>query len=49
MPARQKIAHIIATQDGEEDEQAPGSLQETKYWCVVMREKTEYEDYKYLA
>ncbi|CAE7673764.1 unnamed protein product, partial [Symbiodinium necroappetens] len=35
--SRNKVQHIIATQLGEKDEQAPDSLEDTLYWVVVQR------------
>ncbi|CAE7323649.1 L96, partial [Symbiodinium microadriaticum] len=35
--AMNKVQHIIATQVGEKDEQAPDSLEDTLYWVVVQR------------
>ena len=46
---RAKIDHIVATQQGEPDEMAPGVLEETRFWCVVKRTKTENEVVKSLA
>ncbi|CAE7298093.1 unnamed protein product, partial [Symbiodinium sp. KB8] len=35
--SQNKVQHIIATQVGERDEQAPDSLEDTLYWVVVQR------------
>ena len=43
---RRKIQAIIATQKGEPDEMCPESLEETRYWCIVKRKKTETEAFK---
>ena len=46
---RAKVQHIIATQVGERDEQAPDSLEDTLYWVVLKRTQTESTDYKCLG
>ena len=43
------MQHIIATQVGERDEQAPDSLEDTLYWVVLKRTQTESPDYKCLG
>ena len=43
------MQHIIATQLGEKDEQAPDSLEDTLYWVVVQRTQTESTDYRSLG
>ena len=43
------MQHIIATQVGERDEQAPDSLEDTLYWVVVQRTQTESTDYRFLG
>ena len=40
---------IISRGDGEEDPDAPGCLEETRFWCVVKRVKTESESQVPLA
>ena len=38
---RRKVEAIISRGDGEEDPDCPGVLEETKFWVVVKRSKTE--------
>ncbi|CAE7294668.1 unnamed protein product [Symbiodinium sp. CCMP2592] len=43
---KQKVQHIIATQVGERDEQAPDSLEDTLYWCIVGLTQVESSEFR---
>ena len=46
---RRKIESIISRGDGEEDPDCPGCLEETKFWVVTKRIKTETTEQKLLG
>ena len=46
---RRKIESIISRGDGEEDPDCPGCLEETKFWVVTKRTKTEATEQRCLG